>query len=135
MRGCLETLAAIPAIEKKAAAKLRLDRLSFEAVTEKYRAGDPAVKEVVENAAGWLGIAAANLINLLVPDKIVFSGPLMELGDDYFNIIKQKAAELTFPVFRENNIQLARSRFGSEAAARGAAIHILRSFFDGKIPF
>ena len=132
LKGCLETLAAIPAIERKIAAKLKLSGISFDTVVAKYQEGVPSVKAIIESSAEWLGISVANLINLLVPGKIIFSGPLLELGDEYFHLVRKKAEEFTFPVFRENQIPIQKSKFGTEAAAQGAAIYLLQKYFDGE---
>lgn len=132
LKGCLETLAAIPALEENVAVKLGLPGISFDTIIMKYQSGDPAVKNVVENSAKWLGIAIANLTNLLVPERIILSGLLQNLGDNYLELLREKAEEFTFPTFRKKHISIQKSRFGSESAALGAAIYLLRRYFDGQ---
>lgn len=128
MNGCLETLVSISAIEDEAGD-------SWDAVAAKYQAGDKSVLDIVDKSAEWFGMAIANLINLLLPEKIILSGPLLELGDRYFDSLRKNAEKFTFPAFREKNALLMKSRFSSEAAAQGAAISLLQKYFNGKIPF
>ncbi len=130
LRGCLETLSSASFLEQKIAGILKKKEVSFDAVVAKYRSGDPAVRSIVDRSARWLGVAVANLINLLIPEKIILSGLLTTFGDDYLTQLRNSAAEFTFPAFRQNQISIQTSSFGSDAAALGAAINLLRRFFD-----
>jgi predicted NBD/HSP70 family sugar kinase len=45
------------------------------------RAGDEVARELVTSAGTWLGIAIANLLNLVNPGRVVLGGRLTEAGD------------------------------------------------------
>jgi len=129
MRGCLETVAPIPAIEKTAAAALSCETITFDSIIERYQTGDPVITKVVDDSAKWLGLAVANLINLLIPDKIILCGALFELGNSYICKLQRTVNEFTFPLFRGKGVVIQQSIYGKEAAAIGAANYLLYNFF------
>jgi glucokinase len=86
-RGCLESLASGTAIarrgeeiaardESRALVQLKAkgERITAEAMAEAALAGDAACKEVFAEAGRFLGIALANVVNLLSPELIVIGG-------------------------------------------------------------
>lgn len=92
--GCLETLISEPALVAEAqeaarrapegllAAKLASEEaLPSEALFAAARQGDPLAVEIVSRAARNLGVALANLVNLLNPQMIVLGG-LFVAGED-----------------------------------------------------
>jgi glucokinase len=82
--GCLEALASGLAIARKASAALLLGRdttlrhldepLTARHVVEAARAGDAVAREIIDEAAYYLGIGLANLITLFDPQAIVLGG-------------------------------------------------------------
>jgi glucokinase len=129
LKGCLETVSSIPAIKEGAAAALGRKSITFDSVIEHYQAGDQAIMKVVDNSAEYLGLGIANLINLLVPDKIIISGSLFELGNSYICKLQRIVDESTFPLFRKKGVLMQQSIYREEAAAIGAATLSLNKFF------
>jgi glucokinase len=94
-RGCLETLAAAPAIIGEGvrlmhtglATKLyeivggEASRVTPATMAAAALAGDEAVREAIERAAIWLGIAAVNVVVTLHPDLIVLGGGVAGMGE------------------------------------------------------
>jgi glucokinase len=85
--GCLETLVSEPTIVRRAqslaaqdeagilAAHLHLGQgRPFERVLAAARAGDTTTLAMLKERAGYIGIAVANLLNVLNPDLIVLGG-------------------------------------------------------------
>jgi N-acetylglucosamine repressor len=128
-RGCLETLASVSAIEKGVSKALRGRAIGFEAIVERFIASDPAVVEVVDAAARWLGVGIANLVNLLTPTEIVLSGQLLDLRKPYLDVVYATVREFSLPPFLKN-LRIGTSSLGYESAAMGATELLLKAFFD-----
>ena len=62
-RGCLETVASIPALLRRCRDKLAMPQLDFEKVRQLYGEGDQTVRHEVATVVDFLGIAIANLLN------------------------------------------------------------------------
>jgi predicted NBD/HSP70 family sugar kinase len=57
------------------------DELNVAGLVAAARAGEPLAVEVVQQAGHWLGVAFANLYNLVNPSRVIIGGPLSEAGD------------------------------------------------------
>ena len=108
-RGCIEVLAAGPAIGARARAKLEtgsshssilelakgnLSAVTSELVGRAYAAGDPLAREIlqetVEALTPWLG----NIVDLLDPDVLVMGGGVAAMLKPFFDDIKNRLAGL-----------------------------------------
>lgn len=136
--GCLQLVAAAGALETDARRALRsgapsiLDRgpefdlrlLKAEEVCAAADEGDALSREVVERAADYLGIAMANLVNLLNPEVIVLGGPIPTICDYYVQratatMRKRAMAPLTA------GIEVKPATFAQLGGALGAATYAL----------
>ena len=87
--GCIEILAAGPAIARRARTKLtresrapiildlakgNTDAVTSEIVGQAYAAGDPLAKEVLQETVDLLSLWLSNIIDLLEPDVIIHRG-------------------------------------------------------------
>jgi predicted NBD/HSP70 family sugar kinase len=87
-RGCLETYASAPFL-------LELLRhchgpaLTVQRLLDLAAAGDPGCRRVLTDAGRQVGIAVANLCNLLNPDTVVVGGPLAAAGDLLLDPIRE----------------------------------------------
>ncbi|HEX6738821.1 MAG TPA: ROK family protein, partial [Vicinamibacteria bacterium] len=77
-RGCLETLANLPALESHWREASKDGKGSVFAAA---RHGDQAARAAVRDAATLLGIAATNLSLVLDPSLLVFGGPMLPDGE------------------------------------------------------
>lgn len=146
--GCLETVASCTAIMEAIRSALAkgvdsrilemakgdLDHISIELVAQAARENDGLAFRVLHEAVSHIGIALADVVNLLNPRVVVFGGPLFRhaaplLLDPLQRIIKQHALEKS-----ANEVQLKVSSLGSEGAALGAtrliAQKILPSLYE-----
>lgn len=84
-RGCIEAYASGTAIGALAGERLAEDdrtsrmrdhdgTLDGRAVSEAAHAGDAVAQEVLVTAGGWLGVAAASIVNLLDPEILLVGG-------------------------------------------------------------
>ena len=103
-RGCLEAVAAGPAIARLARERLAADpmrpsllreRPDFQAqeVAAAAEAGDPPAREAVDEALGYLGLGVANAVNLLDPGCVVLGGGVTRMGSPLFNRVRQLVGE------------------------------------------
>src|SRR5262249_48196551 len=132
--GCLEIMAscvaiiraARSAIEKGVDSKIQemvsgdLDRVSVEIIADASRQDDSLAFRILHDAVSHIGVALADLVNLLNPGIVVFGGALFRAAPDLVEplrtIIKQRALERS-----ANQVQLRVSQLGSDAGALGAA--------------
>jgi glucokinase len=138
-QGCLEAYASKTGMSKGLAERLAASKwktsLASEAdllglrssmLAEAYRTGDALVRDVVDEAARYLGIGVANMITILGPDTVVLGGGIFEaLGKDLIGIVRATAREHVFPPpsFRDTRIVL--SRLGDDVVALGAVAYAL----------
>lgn len=128
-KGCLETLCSIGVIERKAQAQIQSKKLKFSEITKNYCSGSDEFSEIIEDTAGWLGLAIANQINILIPERVILTGKMMQLGERFFNHIEESINEYIFPAFR-NETMISKSDAWSESAALGAASLLVRRVFE-----
>ena len=72
-RGCLETLAAAPAIVELLRSSLGHE-LTIEEVIERAVAGDPGCRRAIADAGRHVGHAVATMCNLVNPERVVVGG-------------------------------------------------------------
>jgi len=81
-RGCLESIVSGTGIVATAREKMKPDETqTAEMVFEAAIRGDARARWVFAETGKWLGIACANLINLLNPEVIVVAGGVMASGE------------------------------------------------------
>ena len=79
-RGCLETLASTRAIADLLS-ESRAERISTRRLLELSESGDAAAQRLIGDAGRAIGIAVANLCNLLNPQCVIVGGDLSVAGE------------------------------------------------------
>ena len=103
-----------------------LERLRSGDLRKAFLRGDKLTKTVVEDAAGYTGLALANLANLLNPEAIVLGGGIIEaLGEQMLGIILQTMKEHTMPGAM-TGVEVRVSTLGDHAAITGGAVLAMR---------
>ncbi|MCA9881766.1 MAG: ROK family protein [Anaerolineae bacterium] len=119
--GCLETVAAVPYIVDEARAFLSPAPadLSFQDVLE-AATHNQDVQSLLEQSARYLGIALANLINLISPELIILGGIYANSPDSMLTFVEE---EIRRGVFADlgDHIQLRTIASSSKAGLVGAA--------------
>jgi glucokinase len=128
-KGCLETLASIPAIVKKASLKLGNNDADFDYILNQYLNGNESVLEVVNEAAKWLGVATTNLVNLFSPEEIILSGIAKKFGKGFLDTIEETVKKSAIPAFSKNT-SFRLSKLDKDASAHGVALAQLEKFFS-----
>jgi predicted NBD/HSP70 family sugar kinase len=131
-RGCLTTLVGGDALAKRATALRRqfprsalcegpitLGRLEQAALHD-----DPLALHVVREAAEHLGVAIADMLNLLNPSAVIFGGGLAVLGDRLLSPLKASALTRIF-VQGLASTTIETSTLGEQVVGIGAATLVL----------
>jgi glucokinase len=134
-RGCIEILAAGPAIGARARTRLSskssrslilelakgdVSAVTSELVGQAYTAGDPVAREVlqetVEILTPWLG----NIVDLLDPDVLVMGGGVAAMLQPFFDEIKKRLPDWCVNP-RASEIPLLMAHYGADAGIAGGA--------------
>lgn len=140
-QGCYEALASGTAIARMArdrvASKAKtsilehaggdLDAISAKHVADAAKAGDAVAKEIIEEAATYLGIGMANLINILNPDVIVVGGGVSQMGDMLFVPARNSAMKNALPSSAEG-VRIVPAALGGDVGVMGAALLVLEAY-------
>jgi glucokinase len=86
------------------------------------RKGDKLVEKVIEEAAEYIGIACANVINLLNPQVIVLGGGVIDaLEDEMMAIIVETAHDCALQG-TDKGVEILASKLGDNAGIVGGAV-------------
>jgi glucokinase len=144
--GCIEILAAGPAIARRARAKLasgqnsqsiildlakgNIDAVTSEMVGQAYAAGDPLAKETLQETVQLLSLWLSNIIDLLEPDVVIIGGGVAAMLNPFSGDISKWLLEYCINS-RCLEIPLLKAHYGADAGiAGGAALcseHLSRS--------
>jgi len=134
LRGCLATLVGAPALVARAralrsefpASALAQGELTITAIEDAALAGDPLALKVTREAAEHLGIALADLLNLMNPAKVILGGGLSRLGELLLEPLRESVRHRTLlSSLAASAIQM--SELGPRSVSIGAATLVLRS--------
>jgi glucokinase-like ROK family protein len=141
--GCLEAYASEAAILKKVLKGLdsaensilkewvKADRsnLSIELIFKAAENGDPLASLIVEQSAKSLGLATANIINILKPSKIILEGRIFEQGDLVISCVKEMAGKYTIRSLEEE-VDIVCSALGKKGMILGAVSIVVKKMFE-----
>lgn len=133
-RGCLESVASRLAISTAVAAAGYRGQIRTEGggasdlgnirsgfLVEAIQKGDPVIERIVRDAARWLGIGVAAVVNLMLPDVVVLGGGLVEkMPKLYQQEVESVARQRAMPGFGAH-FKVRIAKLGDQAVAGGAA--------------
>jgi glucokinase-like ROK family protein len=138
-RGCLQQLVSEDAIAQRARVALRAshdgalmeavgnhpEQLVASQVLEAAEAADPTALQVVGEAADFLAIGVATLINLFNPQVVYLGGPVIEQSATMYARVAEQVQKraMAYPL---SALSIRQGTFGSEAGAVGAAVLVLK---------
>jgi len=141
-QGCVEILAAGPAIAARAQHKIvddpsrgqrllelvegNLTNVTGHEVGIAWREGDPLATEVLQETADVLAVWFGNMIDLLEPDVIVMGGGVSPLLSGWFEHIRSRFAKWSVNK-RAGEIPLLPAKYGIDSGMVGAAALCLPS--------
>ena len=135
-KGCLEAVASRIAIFQQIKAGVKdgektiltemlgndLSDLRSGDLRKAIRRGDKFVDRVIEGAAEYIGIATANLVNILGPEVVVLGGGVIEaLADEMMSVIVETANDYAMPGTMKG-VDIIASKLGDNAGITGAAV-------------
>jgi glucokinase len=135
-RGCFEALAGRQSLFKKIQALVKdgektiltemlgpdLADMRSGDLRKALRKDDKLVERVVEEAAEYIGIACANVINLLNPEVIVLGGGVIDaLEDEMMAIVIETAHDYALAGV-DKGIEIRASKLGDNAGIYGGAV-------------
>jgi glucokinase-like ROK family protein len=141
--GCLETVAAGPAIAEKALAAAQsgkspilLDHyetngkvLLAEDVGDAAREGDAVAIEVIRESGQLVGEVLASLVNFYNPDMIVIGGGVSNIGNLLLSSIRQTVLHRSLPL-ATRNLDIVFSEIGPDAGVIGAVTLAMEYMFS-----
>jgi len=131
-RGCLEMYSSSQAIErivknvlsKKVDTILRIDShtktVSPKIVYKAAKKGDEVAINIYREISRYLGVAIANVINLLGIKSFILSGGISNAYDLFIPFLKAEVSKNLFYPFSEG-FQILKGKLGNRAGATGAA--------------
>lgn len=134
-KGCLEAVADARAILREASSAVASGeetslreiharrQLRIEDVGMAAEAGDSLSRSVLQKAGRYLGLALADLVNLLNPDLIVVDAP--GTGALFLESVREALQQHALPVARQT-VEVMPADLGPEATAIGAATMVLQ---------
>ena len=133
LRGCLATLVGSPALVKRARTLLpeypgsmlegiEVTMISIEAAA---LAADPLALRVTREAAEFLGVAVAGMLNLMNPAVVVVGGGITGLGDRFLEPLRETVRMRT-RVSSLAGASIVMSDLGPQSVAVGAASLVLK---------
>lgn len=135
-KGCFEALASRTAIFQQIKAGIKdgqktmltemlgadLSDLRSGDLRKAIRRGDKFVDRVVEGASEYIGIATANLVNILNPEVVVLGGGVIEaLSDEMMSVIVETANDYAMPGTMKG-VEIIASKLGDSAGITGGAV-------------
>jgi glucokinase len=142
-RGCLEALASGPAIVRQAQAAIARNQdtaifrladgdasqITAETVAEAARQSDDLALALIAEAADYLGLAVAGLINVLDLECVIIGGGLSQMGDLFLDPIRAAAAGYVLAEYRET-VPILPPALGADAGAVGAAAALIENWAE-----
>ncbi len=135
-RGCLESVSSRLAIAAQCAraayhgdaphvlevAGTDLAKIRSGVLASAIKAGDTAVEEIIREAARYIGIAIAGVVNLIGPEVVILGGGMVEAMPEIFvDKVKRSAEKRVMPAFH-NTFEVVPSLLGDDAGVLGAAL-------------
>ena len=132
--GCLETVASATGVvrvarrlaesyEGDSSIKAAIDNgegVSSKDIFEAAQGGDNFANSVVDKVCFYLGLATANISNLLNPDSVVIGGGVSAAGEFLRSRVEANFKKYTFPQVRQST-QIKLAELGNDAGIIGAA--------------
>lgn len=133
LRGCVATHVGSPALVKRARAllpgypgsMLEGAEVSITGIEAAAIAGDPLALRVTRDAAEYLGVAVAGMLNMMNPSVVIVGGGITGLGDRFLEPLRETVRQRT-RVSSASGAQIVMSELGPQTVAVGAATFVLQ---------
>jgi glucokinase-like ROK family protein len=138
--GCLEAMAGGPAIAQRAVRAIQVGQstmlrsmisngnLTAKLVEEAAREGDPLAVQLYADAGRLIGLAVANVINLLNPGRIIIGGGVSEAGELFLASLRDTASQRSMRA-AVGATDIVQATLGHRSSALGAVALVLQETF------
>ncbi len=138
--GCLESMAAGPAIAHRAQLAIKagqettlvktksVGEITAADVSRAASQGDPLSLQLFHEAGRHIGVALAGLINLFNPKLVIIGGGMAQAGDILLEPIRRSVQSHGLRIAVES-CQIVQAQLGREATALGAVTVVLEKMF------
>ena len=141
-RGCLETVASGWALTKKARKSIEsgvkseiqdlidgdINNIEIDIIFSAFHRGDKYATELLESASNYLGVAIANIINLINPELVILGGHFATLGDMFLTRVAEKVKDFAQPLLFDD-VEILASAIDDRAAVLGVTTLIRDKYF------
>ncbi|OIK13721.1 ROK family glucokinase [Bacillus sp. MUM 13] len=141
--GCLETVTSATGIVRLAAEAIKEsdgtslaaekikngEILSSKLIFDCAEKGDQLSLAVVDKVAGYLGLALANVANVLNPEKIVIGGGVSKAGEVLIAPVREAFKRHAFTRVRES-AEITAATLGNDAGVIGAAWLVKNAYIE-----
>ncbi|MEO5804639.1 MAG: ROK family protein [Verrucomicrobiota bacterium] len=124
--GLVKVAKELIAADKKYPGGLKNKKFTAFDIFKVHDAGDPIAKMVLEQAIEFWGMAAANLVSLFNPEKIIFGGGIFGPATKFLPSIFAEAKKWAQPISIQQ-VKFEPSKLGGDAGLYGAAYLALRT--------
>ncbi len=134
--GCLEAFSSATGIKNRIKSRIKegiksdflnfdsddelLDSIRLKSIFETARKGDKLTKDIVKEAISYLGIAIANITNILNPEMVVLVGGITNEGDKLLIPLKEEVKKRAF-YSNYKSLKIVIGELGGNAGVLGAA--------------
>ena len=133
--GCLELLASGTAIAGEARRRLKegqtsalkqiaaggIESITAEDVAAAAQSGDLLSREVIHQAAHYLGVGMVNIVNIFNPDMIIVGGGVARMGELLLEPARQVVLKRAFEL-PARAVRIVTAQLGDDAGVLGAAL-------------
>ncbi|MCL1839213.1 MAG: ROK family transcriptional regulator [Propionibacteriaceae bacterium] len=117
-RGCLEAIASVPGFLQVLGSALNQE-VNVETWVKLARSGHFTAVRLMEDLGKHLGVAVANIINLLNPHQVIIGGPISAVGDILIAPLRTEVRQRGVPAATRSVI-FAKARHGDYSEVYGA---------------
>ena len=100
----------------------------MDAVIAAQKAGDPYVREIMLDVLDYLGIALANVVNLISPKSVVVDGRIFTLKENRKELLA--AAERNMFLVHRSKTKVTFVDYDPLRGAKGAASVVVKEFLN-----
>ena len=123
-RGCLETIASARAVAHQLSLS-RQEEISTRRMLELADSGDAAARRLIDDAGRAIGIAVANLCNIVNPECVVIGGDLSLAGDTLLDPVREVVRRSAIPSAAADT-EIVAGVLGERAEMLGALALVMR---------
>jgi len=138
--GCLEAMSGGPAIARRAERAIMVGQstslkeisaerpLTAKDVEDAARLGDSLSLQLYQDAGRFIGIAVADLVNLLNPGRVIIGGGVSQAGELILDSMRRTAAQRSMRAAIER-AEIVQATLGRRSTSYGAVALVLQETF------